>query len=369
MKNVKGKKRLTSPIASKSNTNTRRKRLKKQLFIIGAGVLVLALLITTIIIAVNAFNDPKERIKEAVATADPYYFVESTLTPAPSEEPKSTFEAVSRQGWVSTEEFGSSVTMRTQPSTNSVKVDVVRDREEIAIIGVTDTQEDGHIWYQISYGESTGFVRGDFVSFDEPEPLPDILYGTKIKDIVTGKEMYSKLDYVSHAAPGVITDLTLAYDDNFIGDKLYSKDVAMIQYSTGEKLDKAAKIFAKDGYQLVLWDAYRPYSVTQKMFDVVQNNYLVANPKKGSKHNRGVAVDVTLYVAGKMANMPTEDRIMDLSHSARNSSMSTEQRALMDYLTEVMVECGFEPYNGEWWHFNDTDWEDYPLMDYPLSDF
>jgi len=358
-----------SKIAPRSNTNTRRKRLKKQLFIVGAGALFLVLVIATIVIAVKNSKDPKDSIKEAAASVDPYYFVESTPTPSLAPEPAPTFEATQQAAWIITSDFGSSVKMRTQPSISGVEVDIVRDREEVSIVGKTTVQDDGHIWYQIVYNNNKGFIRGDFLSLEKPARLPDILFGIEIEDVVTGKKAYSRLDYVSHAAPGVKTDITLATKDNFVGVKMYSKDVALIQKSTGYKLNEAAKIFAKDGYQLVLWDAYRPYSVTQDLFEIVQDNYLTANPKKGSKHNRGAAVDVTLYIGGKMANMPTDKRVMDLSESARNSSMSKEQKALMNYLSDVMVKSGFETYIGEWWHFNDKDWEEYPLMDFPLDDF
>ncbi len=369
MNKVQPPKKDMSHIAPWSGTQNQRKQFKKRLLLIGAGAVFLGLLIMTIIIAVNNTKDPADRIKNEIPTADPYYFDDSTPSPEPSETPEPGYQEVALEGWITTEDFGSSVKMRTQPTTNSLEVAVVRDREPVEIIGITAVQQDGYEWYQIKYEDSKGYVRGDFISLESPPRLPDILYGLETEDVVTGKSMYSRLDYVSHAAPGVVVDLTLADSDNFMGHRLYEKDVALIQYSTGEKLDKAAKMFAEDGFQLVLWDAYRPYSVSVKMFDLVEDVYLAANPALGSKHNRGAAVDVTLYKGDKMLNMPTDDRVMDLDESSRNSSMSTEQRALMDYLTEVMVECGFVAYKSEWWHFNDSDWEDYPVMDFPLSDF
>jgi D-alanyl-D-alanine dipeptidase len=234
---------------------------------------------------------------------------------------------------------------------------------------MTDLKEDGYAWYKITFGEDTGYIRSDFLVFEEPEPLPDILYGKKIEDLISGKTLYSKLDYVSHAAPRVIVDFALARDDNFIGKKMYSKDVALIQYGTGKKLAAAAKALAEQGYQLVLWDAYRPYSVSVAMYEYVNNPTLFADPKKGSKHNRGAAVDVTLYKNGNPLNMPTNERVMDVDEASRGSYMTTEQHTLLDILTKAMEEAGFDTYYGEWWHFNDSDWESYPVMDYPLSMF
>ena len=261
-----------------SGTEEQRKQFKKRLLLIGAGAVFLALVITTVLIAVNNSKDPAEHIKSIAATADPYYFDNSTPTPEPSETPQPGFQEVSLEGWIATQDFGSSVKVRTQPSTNSLEVAVVRDREQVDIIGVTPMQQDGFEWYQIRYEGSKGYVRGDFISLEAPPRLPDILYGVEVEDVVTGKTMYSRLDYVSHAAPGVVVDLTLADSDNFIGQRLYDKEVALIQYSTGEKLNKAAKMFAEDGFQLVLWDAYRPYSVSVKMFDLIGDVYFSGKP-------------------------------------------------------------------------------------------
>ncbi len=330
------------------------------------GVVIVALAVATVLVAVQNEKQSQSSLMENLPTADPYYFLHNGTEASPSPSPSAVLPET---GWVQTGDFGSSVKIRLGPSTDSLSLTLVRDREPVKILSVTDIQEDGYQWYQVEYGEDKGYVRSDFLVFEEPDPLPDILYGIEVADTVTGKKMYSRLDYVSHAAPDVIVDLTLAKDDNFIGKKMYSADVALIQYSTGQKLAAAAKALADQGYQLVLWDAYRPYSVSVAMYEYVSDPTLLADPKKGSKHNRGAAVDVTLYKNGKPLNMPTDDRVMDVDESSRGAYMTAEQHTLLDILTQAMEDAGFSTYTSEWWHFNDADWEDYPVMDYPLSMF
>jgi len=356
-------------VAVKPNTNSRKKRLIKRIYLISGSLLFAILLLITIVIAVKNTKDHTQTIKNITSSADPYFFI--STTPEPTEDIETPdLENSDLTAWIVTSQFGSTVNVRSQPDVGSEEVGKIEDRKEVSIIGITDVKDDGHKWYELVYNDVTGFVRGDFIALTEPtDHVPNIIYGIEVKDIITDEMMYSKLDYVNRVAPNVKSILTLATKENFVNKKMYSDDIAMIQRGTGEKLRDAAEEFAKDGYQLVLWDAYRPYSVTKQLFEQVRDVYLTANPALGSKHNRGAAVDVTLFQGGKAVNMPTEKRVMDLKHSSRTSSMSKEQKALMDYLTKVMEENGFETYAGEWWHFNDTDWEAYPVMDYPLSNF
>jgi|GEM_PF-883568 len=370
MQNQKNKKNDLSDLKPWTSPQSKRRKFKQRLILSAIGIVVIILAIFTISIAIKNARNPVERVKESAATADPYFFTDATPTPVVEEvSSEPAFEEVSKQGWITTKDFGSSVKVRTQPTTNAMEVTIIRDREPIEIIGVTATQQDGYQWYQIKYNEEKGYIRGDFITFDEPKALPNVLYGVDVEDVISGKSMYSRLDFVSHAAPNVLVDLTLADEDNFFGQRMYDADVALIQYSTGEKLAKAAAIFADDGYQLMLWDAYRPYSVTVDMYKIVDDTYLTANPSTGSKFNRGAAVDVTLYKGGQMVDMPTDDRVLDINESSRTSNMTDAEKQMMDYLTKVMTSCGFVAYKSQWWHFNDSDWADYPVMDFPLSEF
>ena len=358
-----GLKTKVTPIAERKTMNPR----LTIIIIACVGVVIIGLAIATVLVATRNSQTQDHTIVENFPTADPYFFLDNPDA-SPSGAPTASAD-LPEIGWVQTGDFGSSVKVRTLPSTDSLSLTLVRDREPINILSITEVQEDTHQWYQISYNEDIGYIRDDFIVFEEPAALPDILYGVETEDVITGKKMYSKLDFLSHAAPDVMIKLTLAYDDNFIGKKMYSSETALIQYSTGEKLAKAAAALKEKGYQLVLWDAYRPYSVSEAMYKFVNDPTLLADPKKGSKHNRGAAVDVTLYRNGEPVNMPTDDRVMDVDEASRGAYMTTEQHAHLDALTDAMTDAGFITYYGEWWHFNDSDWEDYPVMDFPLSMF
>ncbi len=296
----------SSDSKSKSVASSERKpfRPKMNAIVFAAiGVVLIGLTIATVRVAIQNAHQNADVVLENLPTADPYFFVKPSPSPTPTPSP-----VLPETGWVQTGDFGSSVKIRLQPSTDSLSLALVRDREAVNILDITNLQEDGYQWYQVQYGEDKGYIRSDFLVFEEPAALPDILYGLEVEDLISGKKLYSRLDYVSHAAPDVIVELTLADDNNFIGKKMYSADVALIQYSTGQKLAAAAKDLAKQGFQLVLWDAYRPYSVSVDMYEYVNDPSLLADPKKGSKHNRGAAVDVTLYKNGKPLNAQHGER-------------------------------------------------------------
>lgn len=288
----------------------------------------------------------------------------ATPTPQPSDP--------SYTAWLITEDFYSTVNVRSEPQISedpSNTIVVLHDRDQIYCTGSEVTDSDGNIWFEVTFGDTVGYILSEFVGKDAPKSIVE-----ELSEGVEYSGVFTQLVRVESLTPYVLIDLTLADDDNFISDytsstsdgAFYSDEIALVQYSTGLKLAAAAEKFHEDGYQLVLWDAYRPYSVSVAMYEIVNDPKLIADPAKGSKHNRGAAVDVTLYKDGVMVDLPTTDRVMDVSEASRTSYMSTEQRKNMDYLTEIMESCGFITYRNEWWHFNDSDWENYPLMDFPL---
>ncbi|MEX1307811.1 MAG: M15 family metallopeptidase, partial [Eubacteriales bacterium] len=297
--------------------------------------------------------------------------IQAEPTPSPTPSPSEA----NLTAWVVTDSFYSIVNIRKTPDISdddSILPTFLHDRDEVLCTGESSTDSEGNTWVEIVIDQGTGYVLADFLVQEQPKSVPEALNEGVLYDGV-----FTQLVPVESLSSNIIIDLTLADENNFISDyasdpsvgALYSHEIALIQYTTGLKLAAAAQKFSQDGYQLVLWDAYRPYSVTVAMYDVINDPKLIADPSKGSKHNRGAAVDVTLYKDGEMVNMPTDDRVMDVSAASRTSYMSTEQREMMDYLTDVMTSCGFSTYRNEWWHFNDSDWGIYPLMDFPLSLF
>lgn len=313
--------------------------------------------------------------KTAGPASSDNHALKTTVCVPPTRTPAPTPSDASYTAWLKTEDFYSTVNIRSEPEVPEDEDNtlfILHDRDQVFCTGKTKTDAESNQWLEVIIDDSIGYVLSDFVVKQAPRSIAE-----ELSTGVDYDSAFTQLVRIEALTPYVLIDLTLADDNNFISNytsdpsdgALYSDEIALIQHSTGLKLAAAAEKFKQDGYQLVLWDAYRPYSVTVAMYDAINDPKLIADPSKGSKHNRGAAVDVTLYKDGEMVNLPTKDRVMDVSEASRTSYMSTEQRQMMNYLSEVMETCGFITYRNEWWHFNDSDWASYPLMDFPLHLF
>lgn len=164
--------------------------------------------------------------------------------------------------------------------------------------------------------------------------------------------------------PGIIVDLKYAGTDNAFGEALYSSEKCLLRREVAIALKKVQERLEKRGLQLVIWDAYRPLSVQRKMWQKVSDERYVANPAKGSRHNRGAAVDVTLADSkGKLLHMPTD--YDDFSEKAHRDYAGADTTAAKNakLLEEVMASEGFIPLPTEWWHFDYVSWEKYPVLD------
>jgi D-alanyl-D-alanine dipeptidase len=167
-----------------------------------------------------------------------------------------------------------------------------------------------------------------------------------------------------------VIDLKYATEDNFTGKVIYSKPLCVIHKETAKKLIAANNEFKELGYRLKIFDAYRPFSAQQTLWDATDNKSFVANPQKGSIHNRGAAVDVTLVdEAGNEIEMPSgydefsERAALDYKDCPKNQ---IENREL---LGKIMVKHGFRRINNEWWHFEDTNAKNYPIRDISFEEF
>lgn len=169
----------------------------------------------------------------------------------------------------------------------------------------------------------------------------------------------------------VKVSMKLSTSDTSIGEPFYQKNLCLLQYDTLQKLMKAIEIFRRDGYTVVIYDAYRPTSVQQRWFDVVRVHKWVADPSRGMGgiHDRGTAIDMSLCDAnGVELEMPTPMHTFT-ADSARNSEIMTDTaRANMDYMTRVMTSCGFTYINSEWWHFQCVNTKDYLPTDHPIDE-
>ncbi len=177
-----------------------------------------------------------------------------------------------------------------------------------------------------------------------------------------GKADFSEYD--------LVVAMKLSTSDTSIGEPFYHLNLAMVQYDIIPMIKKAVELFRKDGYTMVICDAYRPTSVQQRWFDVVKVHKWVANPSigMGGIHDRGTALDITLIDKdGNELEFPTPMHTFT-EESARNSKKMTDTaRANMNYMKDIMVKCGFTYINSEWWHFQDKDTVHYLPVDHPIG--
>ena len=168
--------------------------------------------------------------------------------------------------------------------------------------------------------------------------------------------------------PSIRLDIRYATANNFTGRTLYDQPRAFLVQPAAKALARAHKAAAAEGYGLTIFDAYRPWRITKALWDATppgqQRNY-VANPKKGSKHNRGCAVDLSLHRldTGALVEMPSGyDEFTERAHRDFMAA-SPEAIANRARLEGWMEAEGFRGISNEWWHFDFNGWEDFPILD------
>jgi zinc D-Ala-D-Ala dipeptidase len=172
--------------------------------------------------------------------------------------------------------------------------------------------------------------------------------------------------------PTLKLDIRYARSNNFLGRPVYSQARAFLQRPAAEALTRVNASLREEGYGLVIFDGYRPWSVTKIFWEATPGDkkQFVANPREGSKHNRGCAVDLSLIdlATGEEVGMPGQyDEMSERSH-INYSGGTEESRRLRDRLRKAMEAEGFEPYEPEWWHFNYREWKEYPILDIPFGE-
>ena len=167
-------------------------------------------------------------------------------------------------------------------------------------------------------------------------------------------------------------DIRYAASNNFVGRPVYKEARAFLQKPAAEALVKANASLKPLGYGLLVFDGYRPWSITKLFWDVTPDDkkHFVANPKNGSKHNRGCAVDLSLYdlKTGKEIEMTgAYDEMTERSYPNYTGG-TAEQRKMRDLLRSKMEAQGFTVYEYEWWHFDYKDWKEYRITNVPFSE-
>lgn len=175
---------------------------------------------------------------------------------------------------------------------------------------------------------------------------------------------------VKRLIPTIKLDIRYATPENFTKHTVYPSAKCYLRHKTVLKLREVQKELETLGLGLKIFDGYRPRSIQKTFWALVPDERYVANPEKGSKHNRGAAVDLTLIdlSTGQELSMPSAfDDFTTKAHRDYKAMNSTDARNCK-LLELIMVKHDFEPLPTEWWHFDDKDWQLYDLIDIPFEE-
>ncbi len=312
---------------------------------------------------------------QATPSPSPTQIVIATPKPEPTPTP-----------YVKLNDPTSSLSVREGPGVETEKIGALSDGATVNII------EPGDVWHKIMFEGKAAYV---FAQYIKNVPIK-YAYVSELAATVNGKTYTSKMVDVRAIVPDLKIWLIFASSDNYMGKVLYPAGACLLQESTAIKLAKAEAKFRKDGYQIRLYDGYRPFSVSVLLFEKIRDGRFVANPNRSpSNHNRGAAVDITLERIDTGEQIPMPSFIMTLNISSyrnlpniyKHEVGSDEYNAIlakypsilkyrrrsskairnMNYLTRVMKSCGFTTISTEWWHFADRDKATFMVLDYDLA--
>lgn len=164
--------------------------------------------------------------------------------------------------------------------------------------------------------------------------------------------------------PGLILDIRYATTNNFTGQKIYNLAKAYARKPVAEALKRAQADFKKLGVGVKMHDAYRPYSATVKFYEEYHDTTYVASPYKGSRHNRGCALDMTIIdlKTGKELKMPTEYDSFSKDAWPSTPVKDPVIKKNRDLIISIMEKNGFKVNGSEWWHFDFVGWSKFEVM-------
>ena len=218
-----------------------------------------------------------------------------------------------------------------------------------------------------------GPISGGVFHVQLHEPLAQLRRQALAAQPPREKGDFLKADLVdlSTLDPSIHFDIRYATTHDFIGEPVYSEARAFLQRPAAEALLRADRRLKAQGYGLLIHDAYRPWYVTKIFWDATpaDKKIFVADPKDGSRHNRGCAVDMSLYdlKTGKPVEMTgVYDEMSERSYPFYPGGASIERwhRAI---LRHAMESEGFRVYEFEWWHFDYQGWQHYPILNIPFE--
>jgi D-alanyl-D-alanine dipeptidase len=188
----------------------------------------------------------------------------------------------------------------------------------------------------------------------------------------SGTFLHPDLVEVVRLDPTIKLDIRYATTNNFLGTPVYTEARAFLQRPAAEAVVRANHELKSQGYGLIIHDGYRPWYVTNIFWDAVlaDKKNFVADPAKGSMHNRGCAVDISLYdlKTGSEVTMPSGYDEMTDRAFADYAGGTAEERARRAVLRQAMEKQGFAVIPDEWWHFDYKDWKQYPILNVRFED-
>lgn len=179
----------------------------------------------------------------------------------------------------------------------------------------------------------------------------------------------SRLVEIKKYIPEIVLDIRYATTNNFTHHRMYPQAKAFARLPVVMALMEVEADLKTRGLGLKIYDAYRPYAITEKFYEVTPDTNFVADPRRGSKHNRGCAVDLSLIdlKTGKELDMPTGFDSFSKKAGANYPDLPQQKLANRELLKSVMQAHGFKVIATEWWHYDFNGWAKYPLLDIPFS--
>jgi len=165
--------------------------------------------------------------------------------------------------------------------------------------------------------------------------------------------------------PGIVLDIRYATTNNFTGEKIYNMAKAYARKPVAEALQRAQAELQKKGLGIKIYDAYRPYKATVRFYEVYKDTTYVASPYRGSRHNRGCAIDMTLIdlKTGKELKMPTGYDSFQKEAWPSSPVSDPEVKKNRTLIIDVMKKQGFKVNSSEWWHYDFIGWKNYEVLD------
>jgi D-alanyl-D-alanine dipeptidase len=184
------------------------------------------------------------------------------------------------------------------------------------------------------------------------------------------KHPETRLVEINKYIPGIVLDIRYATTNNFTHRRMYQQARAFARLPVVLALKQVQTDLNKKGLGLKIYDGYRPYAITARFYEVTPDTNFVADPRKGSKHNRGCAIDLSVIdlKTGKELDMPTGFDSFSKKAASAYMDLPPQEIDNRAILKTAMEAHGFHEIPTEWWHFDFNGWSNYPLLEIPFDE-